>query len=53
MTPPLRTLWRHARLATMADPSGDPQRYGALPSSRVRREVLGALADWAVRVGGR
>jgi dipeptidyl aminopeptidase/acylaminoacyl peptidase len=37
----------------LADPSGDPQRYGALPSSRVRREVLGALADWAVRVGGR
>ena len=37
----------------LADPSGDPQRYGALPSSRIRREVLGALADWAARVGGR
>ncbi|MBU6365153.1 MAG: alpha/beta hydrolase [Gemmatimonadetes bacterium] len=34
----------------LADPSGDPQRYTALPSYRIRREVLGALADWAVRV---
>lgn len=34
----------------LADPSGDPRRYAALPSHRIRREVLGALADWAVRV---
>ena len=35
----------------LADPSGDPQRYAALPDSRIRREVLGALVEWAVRVG--
>jgi hypothetical protein len=37
----------------LADPSGDPQRYAALADSRLRREVLGALADWVVRVVGR
>jgi alpha-beta hydrolase superfamily lysophospholipase len=35
----------------LVDPSGDPQRYAALPDSRIRREVLGALVEWAVRVG--
>ncbi|HKP74670.1 MAG TPA: alpha/beta fold hydrolase, partial [Longimicrobiaceae bacterium] len=28
------------------DPSGDPARYGSLPSPRVSPEVLGTLADW-------
>jgi hypothetical protein len=36
----------------LADPSGDPTGYAALPSKRVRPEVLGALADWlAARLG--
>jgi 4-carboxymuconolactone decarboxylase len=34
----------------LADPSGDPQRYAALPDSRIRREVLGAdYVDNAIR----
>jgi hypothetical protein len=28
------------------DPSGDPAGYGGLPSYRLRRDFLGALADW-------
>jgi fermentation-respiration switch protein FrsA (DUF1100 family) len=32
------------------DPSGAPGGYGQLKDARVRKEVLGALADWAVRV---
>lgn len=30
----------------VADPSGDPSRYGSLHTTGVRREVLGAVADW-------
>ncbi len=30
----------------LADPSGAPSRYAALPSKSVRPEVLGAVADW-------
>lgn len=30
------------------DPSGAPPGYAALPDKHVRREVLGALADWLV-----
>jgi len=32
------------------DPSGAPQGYATLPVTRVRPEVLGALADWLVQV---
>ncbi len=32
------------------DPSGAPAGYTSLKDTRVRREVLGALADWVVRV---
>ncbi|HEX5435898.1 MAG TPA: alpha/beta fold hydrolase [Gemmatimonadaceae bacterium] len=32
----------------LADSSGNPARYAALPSKRVRPEVLGAIADWLV-----
>lgn len=34
----------------VADPVGDPARYLALPSMRVRPEVLGTIADWIVGV---
>ena len=34
----------------LVDPSGAPGGYTALKDTRVRREVLGALADWVVRV---
>jgi hypothetical protein len=30
----------------VADPSGNPTGYAALPSKQVRSEVLGAIADW-------
>ncbi|MBX6363163.1 MAG: alpha/beta fold hydrolase [Gemmatimonadetes bacterium] len=30
----------------LADPSGDPRGYAALPSHRIDAEVLGTLADW-------
>ncbi len=33
----------------LADPSGLPGGYAALPSHSVRPEVLGALADWLVK----
>jgi len=33
----------------LEDPSGDPRGYAALPSMRVRRDMLGALVDWLVR----
>ena len=32
------------------DPSGQPGGYAQLKDPKVRKEVLGALADWAVRV---
>ncbi len=32
------------------DPSGAATGYGALKNARIRRDVLGALADWAVKV---
>ncbi len=32
------------------DPSGAATGYGALKNAHVRREVLGALADWVVKV---
>jgi dipeptidyl aminopeptidase/acylaminoacyl peptidase len=32
------------------DPSGSPRTYADLKDTKVRREALGALADWAVRV---
>ena len=31
------------------DPSGDPRGYATLPTKSVRRDLLGALADWLVR----
>ncbi|MFL5620456.1 MAG: alpha/beta hydrolase family protein [Gemmatimonadaceae bacterium] len=31
------------------DPSGSPRGYATLPSMRVRRDMLGALADWLAR----
>lgn len=34
----------------LADPSGLAQGYGALKDTHVRRDVLGALADWLVQV---
>jgi dipeptidyl aminopeptidase/acylaminoacyl peptidase len=34
----------------LVDPSGAPAGYTALKDTRVRREVLGAMADWVVRV---
>jgi uncharacterized protein len=34
----------------LIDPSGAPAGYTALKDTRMRREVLGALADWMVRV---
>ena len=34
----------------LPDPSGDPRGYGTLPDRRVRREVLGTLADWLAAV---
>jgi len=33
----------------LEDPSGSPRGYGTLPSMRVRRDMLGALADWVTR----
>jgi dipeptidyl aminopeptidase/acylaminoacyl peptidase len=33
----------------LEDPSGSPRGYSTLPSMRVRRDLLGALADWIVR----
>ncbi|MEO7998398.1 MAG: dienelactone hydrolase family protein [Gemmatimonadaceae bacterium] len=32
----------------LADPSGLPGGYAALPDKHVRRSVLGAMADWLV-----
>ena len=32
----------------LADPSGAPQGYASLRDTQLRREVLGALADWLV-----
>ena len=32
------------------DPSGAPSGYSALKNARIRRDVLGALADWVVKV---
>ena len=34
----------------LVDPSGAPAGYTSLKDTRVRREVLGALEDWMVRV---
>jgi dienelactone hydrolase len=31
------------------DPTGDPRGYATLPTKSVRRDMLGALADWLVR----
>jgi dipeptidyl aminopeptidase/acylaminoacyl peptidase len=33
----------------LADSSGAPTGYARLTATRVRREVLGTLADWVVR----
>jgi dienelactone hydrolase len=33
----------------LEDPSGSPRGYATLPSMRIRRDMLGALADWIVR----
>jgi dienelactone hydrolase len=33
----------------LEDPSGSPRGYATLPSMRVRRDMLGALAAWVVR----
>jgi hypothetical protein len=32
----------------LVDPSGDPTRYSSLTDTHVRRDVLGAIADWLV-----
>jgi dipeptidyl aminopeptidase/acylaminoacyl peptidase len=32
------------------DPSGDPRGYATLPTKAVRRDMLGILADWLVRM---
>jgi dipeptidyl aminopeptidase/acylaminoacyl peptidase len=34
----------------LEDPSGSPRGYATLPSVRVRRDMLGALVDWVVRM---
>ncbi len=34
----------------LVDPSGAPAGYTSLKDTKMRREVLGALADWVVRV---
>jgi pimeloyl-ACP methyl ester carboxylesterase len=34
----------------LVDPSGAPAGYTSLKDTKLRREVLGALADWVVRV---
>ena len=34
----------------LVDPSGAPGGYTALKDTKLRREVLGALAEWVVRV---
>ena len=36
----------HMNHLMLDDPSGDFGGYGKLPSYRVRRDFLGALADW-------
>lgn len=36
----------------LADSSGSPTGYAMLKATKVRQEVLGALADWAVRTIG-
>lgn len=33
----------------LEDPSGSPRGYSTLPSVRVRRDLLGALAEWVAR----
>jgi dipeptidyl aminopeptidase/acylaminoacyl peptidase len=32
------------------DPSGDPRGYATLPTKTVRRDMLGALADWLTQM---
>lgn len=44
----LRTFPRLNHLL-LDDPSGNPLAYHALPSFRVRRDLLGALAEWLAR----
>lgn len=44
----LRTFSRMNHLM-LDDPSGDVRGYGALTDLRVRRDLLGALADWLAR----
>ena len=39
-------LFPAANHLLIADPSGNPTGYAALPSKLVRAEVLGAIADW-------
>lgn len=34
----------------LKDASGQPERYSELPDAKVRKDVLGMLADWASRV---
>jgi len=34
----------------LVDPSGAPTGYTALKDTKLRREVLGVLADWMVGV---
>lgn len=45
----LRTFPRMNHLM-LEDASGDPNGYGKLPSYSVRRDFLGALADWLTRM---
>jgi uncharacterized protein len=44
----VRTFARMNHLM-LDDPSGSPRGYATLPSMRVRRDLLGALADWLAR----
>ena len=44
----IRTFPRMNHLM-LDDPSGSPRGYATLPSMRVRRDLLGALADWVAR----
>lgn len=48
-----RTTVRHFSATNhlfLVDPSGAPAGYSALPDTRLRREVLGAIADWVLQV---
>jgi len=33
----------------LADPTGNPAGYGALPSKQIGPEVMGTIADWIAK----